>query len=521
MNHPPTVSIVLWALLASLFFLPLQTVDAATFVRGDTDGDGELSLPDPVRTLGYLFLRDPLILDCSDAADGNDDGFLDISDAVYVLRHLFLEKVTISAPYPECGEDLTEDGLGCVSSPACDTTGGTIEIVEGKERNLSLEVEEGDLDAVVAGNAAFALDLYQEIRENDGNIFYSPHSISVALAMTYVGARNATAEQMAGTLHYTLAEERLHPAFNALDLELASRGENLEGEEGDGFQLTVANSIWGERDYTFLTDFVDVLGEHYGSGMRLVDFIGSPEPSRLAINGWVGDQTENRIKDLLPQGIITAFTRLVLTNAIFFKASWLTPFEESLTQDRPFHLLDGSQVDVATMTQDTTFGYALGNGYQAVELAYFGEEISMVVIMPDSNRFEEIEALIDALFVQGVFAALSSQRTQLYMPKFDFEFTLPLKGILQGMGMEHAFSSLDADFSGMDGTDRLFIHDVLHKGFIAINEAGTEAAAATAVVVGVDSMPPEIRLDRPFLFLIRDIPTGTVLFVGRVVDPTG
>jgi serpin B len=340
----------------------------------------------------------------------------------------------------------------------------------------------------------------------------------MALAMTYAGAREETARQMASTLHFTLSRERLHPAFNALDLELAGRGEGLEEEQGDGFRLNVANSIWGQKDYTFLPEFLDVLALNYGAGLRLLDFVMFPERSRITINDWVSDQTEGRIEDLLPQGTITPLTRLVLTNAIYFKASWKTPFLEQLTRDGVFHTLNGRDVTVSMMSLDTEFGYTRAPSCQAVELLYLGEQLSMVILVPDSGAFEEFEAALDAEQLRSLLRGLASTRVQLSMPKFQYEFTLPLKATLMGLGMEDPFSEF-ADFSGMDGSRRLFIHDVRHKAFIAVDEKGTEAAAATAVTVGVTSVPPAVTIDRPFIFLIRDLPTGTVLFLGRVVDP--
>jgi len=389
-----------------------------------------------------------------------------------------------------------------------------------KQRVTSPDVAEADLAELVAGNSAFALDLYQAIREEDGNLFYSPYSISLALAMTYAGARGETEQQMADTLHYTLSQERLHPAFNALDLELASRGEGAEGQDGEGFRLNIVNSIWGQTGYKFLSQFLDTLAENYGAGLRLLDFVKAPEESRGVINDWVSDETEGKIEDLLPPNSITSQTVLVLTNAIYFNAAWEYPFEEELTHDGPFNLLDGGQVTVPMMEQTEYFGYAQGEGCQAVELPYDGQELSMVILLPEAGRFEEFASGLDAERVTAILKDISPQEVHLTMPKFTYESGFRLKETLAAMGMPAAFTA--ADFSGIDGTRSLFIDDVYHKAFVSVDEAGTEAAAATAVVVAraAPTPPKEVTVDRPFVFMIHDIETDAILFLGRVVDPS-
>jgi len=387
-----------------------------------------------------------------------------------------------------------------------------------KQRVTSPDAPEADLAELVSGNSAFAFDLYQAIREGDGNLFYSPYSISLALAMTYAGARGETEQQMADTLQFTLPQDRLHPAFNTLDLELAGRGEGAEGQDG-GFRLNIVNSIWGQDGYSFLPQFLDTLAENYGAGLRLLDFVKAPDESRGVINDWVSDETEGKIQDLLPQGSITSATVLVLTNAIYFNAAWEYPFEEELTHDGPFHLLDGSQVTVPMMEQREYFGYAEGEGYQAVELPYDGGELSMVIFLPEDGRFEEFVSALDGERVASILKDINPQEVHLTMPKFTYESGFRLKETLAGMGMPAAFAA--ADFSGMDGTRHLFIDDVYHKAFVSVDEAGTEAAAATAVVVAraAPTPPKEVTVDRPFIFMIRDIETGAILFLGHVVNP--
>jgi serpin B len=379
-----------------------------------------------------------------------------------------------------------------------------------------------DLEDLVDGNSAFAFDLYQAIREKGGNLFYSPYSISVALAMTYAGARNETEQQMADTLRFTLDQSKLHPAFNSLDLELASRGEGAEGKDEEGFRLNIVNEIWGQKDYEFRNEFLDVLAENYGAGLRLLDYINAPEASRVTINDWVSDQTEGRIEDLIPQGVIDALTRLVLTNAIYFNAGWLNPFNEDMTDDGAFYLLDGGEVTVPMMMQSDSFGYAEGEGYQAVELPYDGRELSMLILLPDTGRFEEFEGSLDADLVDTIKNDLIYKEVALTMPKFEFESDFSLADTLAAMGMPVAFTGA-ADFSGMTGNRDLFIAEVLHKAFVSVDEAGTEAAAATAVVMSLTAMPGEpvkVALDRPFILMIRDIETGAIIFVGRVVNPS-
>ena len=259
-----------------------------------------------------------------------------------------------------------------------------------------------ELADLVKGNSSFAFGLYKALSPMDGNLFYSPYSISLALAMTYAGAVGETERQMADTLHYLLSQDRLHPAFNALELELASRGGGAQGKDHKGFRLNIANAVWGQKDYAFLETFLDVLTESYGAGVRPMDFRGAPEESRVTINDWVADQTEDRIKDLIPQGVIDEWTRMVLTNAIYFNAAWQYAFDEGSTAPRPFHLLDESSIDVPMMRTTARFGYARGEGYQAVDLPYDGNEMSMTILLPDRGRFREFEESLGTALVSRI-----------------------------------------------------------------------------------------------------------------------
>jgi serpin B len=392
-----------------------------------------------------------------------------------------------------------------------------------KPRITNPTVVQNDLEKLVDGNTTFAFDLYQTLRQKtDGNLFYSPHSISEALAMTWAGARGGTETAMAKALSFALNQDKLHPAFNAIDLQLKERGKGAKGKDGEGFRLNIVNAIWGQKDYQFLPAFLDVLSQNYGAGLRLLDFIKETEKSRVTINDWVAEQTEQRIKDLIPQGVITVDTRLVLTNAVYFNAAWLHQFNKGATSDGQFTLLNGSKVTVPMMRQMESFRYAQGTDYQAIELPYDGQELSMVVLLPSAGQFEAFEKSLDAKRLEAIIGGIARSTVNLTMPKFEFESSFGLKDALTSLGMGVAFTD-GADLSGMNGKRDLFIQDVIHKAFVAVDEEGTEAAAATAVVVGVTSAPVEqaaMTINRPFIFLIRDTATGAIIFVGRVLNPT-
>ena len=397
-----------------------------------------------------------------------------------------------------------------------------------KDRTVS-SVGSADLDELVRGNNAFAFDLYHALSDGQGNLFYSPFSISQALAMTSAGARGETLSQMETTLHHRLPQSSLHPAFNALDRTLASRGQapggapNDAGEAGQYFRLNIANAVWGQDGYHFLPDFLDVLAENYEAGMMAVDFVAAPDDSRVRINDWVAEETESKIKDLLPPGIIDESTRLVLTNAIYFNASWLWPFSPRDTEVRPFHLAGGGTVAVPMMTETTKefYGYARGDGYQAVDLPYSWGELSMTVLLPDEGKLGEFEGSLDSEMLNRIIDDIEIDYVTLTMPLFEFESEFSLGDTLAEMGMPDAFAS-GADFSGMTGSRDLWIRAVVHKAFVSVDEEGTEAAAATAVVMddsGPGKEPIVVTVDRPFIFLIRDTGTGTILFLGRVSNP--
>jgi len=374
-----------------------------------------------------------------------------------------------------------------------------------------------DVTPVVAGNTAFALDLYAKLREQDGNLFLSPYSISTALAMTYAGARGQTAEQMAKTLHFILDEDRLHPAFAALQAQTDAGG------KGKGYQLSVANALWGQEGYKFLQPFLDVNEKHYGAGLRKVGFQKDPEAARQTINTWVEKQTQDRIKELLKKGIIKPLTTLVLTNAIYFKGDWSSQFKEEATRDAPFTLADGNKVTVPLMHQTETFPWFATETFRAIELPYVGKDLSMIAFLPSkADGLPALEKSFTAENLAKWMPRLRPQKIMVWLPKFKMTSAFGLKDTLAAMGMPDAFAPGAADFSGMDGSRQLYISAVVHKAFVEVNEEGTEAAGATAVVVARESMPaplPRFRADHPFLFLIRDNRTGSILFIGRVANP--
>ena len=397
-----------------------------------------------------------------------------------------------------------------------------------QDRSVSA-VGAADLGDLVRGNNAFAFDLYRALSDGDGNLFYSPFSISQALAMTSAGARGETQRQMADALHHRLTQSSLHPAFNALDRTLASRGQapggapNSEGEAGQYFRLNIANAVWGQDGYHFLPDFLDLLAEHYGAGMMASDFTGAPDEARVRINDWVAEETEGKVKDLLPPGSVDRSTRLVLTNAIYFNASWHWPFSPRDTKVRPFYLAGGGTVDVPMMTETyRDYGYARGDGYQVVDVPYSWGEMSMTILLPDEGTtLEALEGSLDSDIFNRIIDGIVTDWVTLTMPLFEFESEFSLDDTLAGMGMPDAFDGR-ADFSGMTGSRDLWISEIVHKAFVSVDEEGTEAAAATGVVMAVSGPSKEpiaVTVDRPFIFLIRDIGTGTVLFLGRVSNP--
>ena len=408
------------------------------------------------------------------------------------------------------------------STAGCHLFTDNVEAKSNHPRETNPIVEQKDWQEFISGNHKFTLDLYQELIKSQENLFFSPYSISSALAMTYGGARTTTEEQMAQVLQTSLTQERYHAAFNKLDQSLASREKTAGEDEKDAFQLKIANALWGQKDFPFLTDYLDMLAENYGAGMQMVDFVNSPDPSRIKINDWVADQTKNKIKDLLPEGSINPLTRLVLTNAIYFKASWLNQFSPNATHKDLFTLLDGSTVDVNMMSREAGMRYASGEGYQLVSIPYSGSQVSMLIFLPAEGKFSEFEAGITVDKLEGMIRAMKYSQVDLSLPKFKLETKFEAADQLISLGMVDAFDPNKADFSGMDGKKDLYISNVYHQAFVDVNEEGTEAAAATGLVVMQTSLPVdvvEMNVNRPFIFLIYDQETESILFMGRILKP--
>ena len=403
--------------------------------------------------------------------------------------------------------------LLAVSLVACGQPAYADVVKSDKPRITSPQVSDSDLAVLLNGNNEFALSLYSVLKdEKDGNLFYSPYGISLMMAMAFAGARGDTATQMAEALDFNLSPDDLHQAFNYLVLQLAKRTSS-----DSNFKLDVTNDIWGQKDYSFLDNYLDILAQDYGAGLRVLDFINDPEGARKTINDYIYDRTNKLIQDLIPEGSINSLTRMVLTNAIYFKAEWKTKFNKNDTHDAAFNLLNGSQVTVPMMHERTDFEYARSESWQAIELPYLGDQIAVDIILPAD--FTAFEQSLNADTLSGILAAMTSRDVQLGLPKFKFASDFDLSGALSTLGMPVAFDPTRADFSGIANVENLYIQGVVHKAYVAVDEEGTEAAAAGAVIVGTTSMPESMVVDSPFVFLIRDLQTGTILFMGRVLNP--
>jgi serpin B len=381
-----------------------------------------------------------------------------------------------------------------------------------------------DVRAVVGGGNAFAVELYAQLaRKAKGNLFFSPSSIHTALAMTYAGARGRTADQMAGTLHYPREGKRLHSAFGSL-LETLNNP-RTDHRKKPVYELVVSNALWAQKGYPFREEFVALVQASYGAGLTELDY-RRPEPARVQINDWVADQTKQKILNLIPRGVITPRTRLVLTNAIYFKSNWADTFSERATRDEAFKLSAGRGVQTPMMRRQGRYGYLETPAFQALELPYRFGELSMVVLLPrETDGLPALEKRLTAKSLTKWLADLRRETVRVTLPKFKFTSQFRLPAVLRAMGMVEAFDAGRANFSGMTTMEKLFISDVIHKAFVAVDEKGTEAAAATAVIMALKAAMPRpvqpkvFRADHPFVFLIRHRATGSVLFLGRVADP--
>ena len=368
---------------------------------------------------------------------------------------------------------------------------------------------------VVNANNKFAFDLYSELNKSEnGNIFYSPYSISAALSMTYEGAKGQTADEIKSVFHF--------PESNILRPNFAAIYNDINKEAKD-YELRTGNALWVQQDYPFLQDYLNTVEKYYGGKAANVDFVRETEKSRQTINTFIEEQTNNKIKDLIPQGVLDAATKLVLTNAIYFKGTWIWKFDKSDTREQDFKITPTNVVKTPMMYMDNDkaqFNYADVGDLQILELPYKGEEISMLVLLPTEN-LDAIEPSLTAEKLEEWKSKMGEDKLDaIYLPKFGFDTKYFMKETLSAMGMPTAFSG-GADFSGMDGIKNLFIDQVIHQAFVKVDEEGTEAAAATAVVMKLTAIQRKIfNVDHPFIFLIQENETGNILFLGRVVDPT-
>ena len=373
-------------------------------------------------------------------------------------------------------------------------------------------------NSLVAGNTAFALDLYARLDSTPGNLFFSPFSISACMAMTYAGARGDTAMQMAQTLHFSGDQNLLNSQFGELQNQLKA------ARQKSGIELDIANGLWGQQGHPFLPGFLEIARQDYGARLNQVDFRAHPESIREEINDWVAGKTQGKITGLIPSGMLNPSTRLVLVNAIYFKGLWSRQFNKTNTTMAPFLTAPGQSVPAPLMTMTASFNYAEPEGLQILELPYRGGGFSMVVLLPrETGGLKGIEDQLNGRQINSWLAQARPQKVNVFLPRFKLSGQFALAGTLAGMGMPAAFSST-ADFSGMDGARDLHLSAVVHRAFVDANEEGTEAAAATGSVMAMTSLRPRptptFRADHPFVFLIRDTHSGEILFLGRLNDPT-
>jgi serpin B len=376
-----------------------------------------------------------------------------------------------------------------------------------------------DFKTVVKENRAFAVDLHKRLGQREGNLFFSPYSISTALAMTYAGARGSTAGQMAKVLHFALDPNGLHAAFSSLSgiLKAVQKKRTV--------RLETANGLWPQRGHPFLKAYLDLVKRHYGVSIDPVDFQKDAEGARRKINGWVADRTSGKIKDLIPEGVLDQLTRMALVNAIYFKGDWKDPFREDLTEDMPFWITPDVSKPVPMMTRNGEFLYGEREALQLLEIPYAGDDLSMLVLLPKSKQgLRKMEQGLEAKALSQWCQDMGRADVSVFLPRFKISSQFRLDQALKAMGMRDAFDPHAVDFSGMDGRKgRLYLNAVIHKAFVDVNERGTEAAAATGISIGKLSAPPcptaVFRADHPFVIIIRHNQTGSVVFMGRVVNP--
>ncbi len=376
-----------------------------------------------------------------------------------------------------------------------------------------------ETQSAVDGNTAFGLGLYGRLKTSPGNLFFSPYSISTCLAMTYAGARGDTEKQMSRVLH--LDPQKVHASFGELQRQLS------EASNQKGIELTIANCLWTQKGHPFLPAFLKIAEGDYQANLKQADFVSDAGPARGEINRWVAQKTKDRIRDILPPGSLSGATRLVLANAIYFKGLWAKPYDKAETSSQPFHLSTTRKTEVPLMHHFDHVGYLESTDLQAVELPYQGRDLSMVILLPRQvDGCANLESRLTPALLSRSLNQMKQQMVEIFLPRFKLESGFDLNDVLAKMGMPDAFRQM-ADFSGMDGTLLLYISGVFHKAWGEVNEEGTEAAAATTVEVAAKAAlaklpppPPVFRADHPFVFFIRDTRSGSMLFLGRLSDPS-
>lgn len=425
-----------------------------------------------------------------------------------ILLGLVLSIVFISG----CIQQATETPVATTAAPTAAPSPVPTTPPISRDNVSALE----DIYSVVNASNRFALELYSELKGENGNVFFSPYSISTALAMTYEGARGQTAKEIQSVFHFPEDDSVRRASFAALYNQLNKKDAK--------YNLSTANALWIQKDYQLLNEYITTIEKYYFGRATNVDFKGATEEARQTINAWVEDKTNNKIKDLFPKGSPNSLTRLVLTNAIYFKGTWVKQFNKSETREEDFRISENQTVKVPMMrrtSKDTSFNYAETEDLQVLEMPYEGEEVSMLVLLPKNGDLKSLEGSLTLEKLNEWRGKLKEQRVNVFIPKFTFNTKYFLNEILKKMGMPSAFSGV-ADFSGINGRKDLFIGVVIHQAFVDVNEEGTEAAAATGVSVDVTSLPPPVpifRADHPFIFIIQERGTGNILFLGRVVDP--
>lgn len=432
-----------------------------------------------------------------------------------------------------CG--LSTSLTGCLAKAP--DGGREIETISSSESHVDPDVSPESVTRLVKDLTGFTVDLYRQLRESEqeNNVFFSPYSVSIAIAMAYAGAEGKTETQIREALRWTLDEETLHPAFNRLSRLIEENP--VSGEESTTtatgsdepvpLRIRVANAIWGQQGFPFEESYLEIIAKHYGSGLQTVNFTGNAKAARESINEWVRNETEGKISELVGPESVTEMTRLVLTNAIYFQASWKSPFNPEKTAAREFTGIDDSTAQMPMMEKTASLPHAEVDGHQIVKLPYVKSSASMVVILPAEGEFVSLRKSLNPKRFTTFTDALSPSEGRLVLPKFEYATSLSLPSELSAMGMSHAFKPESADFSGMydekEVSQNLYLQDVIHTAFVAVDEQGTEAAAATAASAGIVSTGPsspwEMIVDRPFLFFIQDEETDTIIFAGDFSTP--